>query len=65
MSASSNELAGGGGGIPPRQQGSASVVDFGPRGGDVPEPLDVEQVLESVRATAYRWDFATDTIEWA
>jgi len=65
VSASSNELAGGGGGIPPRQQGSASVVDFGPRGGDVPEPLDVEQVLESVRATAYRWDFATDTIEWA
>jgi len=40
------------------------VVDFGPRGGDVQEPLDVEQVLESVRATAYRWDFATDTIEW-
>jgi len=41
------------------------VVDFGPRGGDVQEPLDVEQVLESFRATAYRWDFATDTIEWA
>jgi len=41
------------------------VVDFGPRGGDVQEPLDIEQVLESVRATAYQWDFATDTIEWA
>jgi diguanylate cyclase (GGDEF)-like protein len=41
------------------------VVDFGPRGDDMQEPLDVEQVLESVRATAYRWDFATDIIEWA
>jgi len=28
-------------------------------------PLDIAQVLESVGATAYRWDFNTDTIEWA
>lgn len=28
-------------------------------------PLDVEQVLESVGATAYRWDFHADTLEWA
>lgn len=28
-------------------------------------PLDIAQVLESVSATAYRWDFNTDTIEWA
>jgi hypothetical protein len=27
-------------------------------------PLDIAQVLESVGATAYRWDFNTDTIEW-
>ena len=28
-------------------------------------PLDISQVLENVGATAYRWDFNTDTIEWA
>jgi len=28
-------------------------------------PLDIAQVLESVGATAYRWDFNIDTIEWA
>jgi diguanylate cyclase (GGDEF)-like protein len=28
-------------------------------------PLGIAQVLESVGATAYRWDFNTDTIEWA
>jgi diguanylate cyclase (GGDEF)-like protein len=64
VSASSNELAGGGG-VPPRKPGSASVVDFDQRGDEVQEPLDLEQVLEAVRATAYRWDFASDRIEWA
>jgi hypothetical protein len=40
-------------------------VDFDQRGGEPPaqEPLDLEQVLESVRATAYRWDVASDAIE--
>jgi hypothetical protein len=28
-------------------------------------PLDLEEILESVRETAYRWDFATDRIDWA
>ena len=28
-------------------------------------PLDIEQVLESVGTTAYRWDFNADTLEWA
>ena len=64
VSASSEERAGGGP-VPPRQPGGASVVDFGQRGDEAQEPLDVEQVLESVRATAYRWDFASDSIEWA
>lgn len=41
------------------------MVDFGQRGGDTHEPLDLEQVLETVRTTAYRWDFVTDKIEWA
>lgn len=27
--------------------------------------LDLDQVLESVGVTAYRWDFHSDTIEWA
>lgn len=27
--------------------------------------LELEEVLESVRATAYRWDFSSDTIHWA
>ncbi len=27
--------------------------------------LELDQVLESIRATAYRWDFNTDTVEWA
>ncbi len=42
-------------------------MDFDQRGGEPPaqEPLDLEQVLESVRATAYRWDVASDAIEWA
>ena len=40
------------------------MVDFGPLGEAKALP-DLEQVLESVRATAYRWDFASDTIEWA
>ena len=62
MSASSNELAGGG--VPPRQP-VGSVVDFESRGAETQEPLDLEQVLESVRATAYRWDFGSDAIEWA
>jgi diguanylate cyclase (GGDEF)-like protein len=42
-------------------------VDFGQRGGEPPEqePLDLDQILESVRATAYRWDVASDMIDWA
>ncbi len=42
-------------------------MDFGQRGGEPPaqEPLDLDQVLESVRATAYRWDVASDRIDWA
>jgi diguanylate cyclase (GGDEF)-like protein len=64
VSASSEELAGGGR-VPPHKQTGASVVDFDLHGAEIHEPLDLEQVLESVRATAYRWNFSTDTIEWA
>lgn len=54
--------------------GAASVVGFGQRGSDAgseasPDgaegPLDLEQILQSVRETAYRWDFASDRIDWA
>lgn len=63
VSASSNEFAGGGY-VPPGQP-VGSVVDFESPGCNVQAPLDLEQVLESIRATAYRWDFNTDAIEWA
>lgn len=63
MVASSNEFTGGG--VTPGAKGSASVVEFNHRGDEAPGPLDLNQVLESVRATAYRWDFASDKIEWA
>jgi diguanylate cyclase (GGDEF)-like protein len=49
--------------VSPRQP-AASVVDFDSRA-ESSEPLDLDQLLESVRATAYRWDFNSDTIEWA
>jgi diguanylate cyclase (GGDEF)-like protein len=63
VSASSNEFAGGAY-LPPRQH-AAGVVDFESRGSEVQPMLELDQVLESIRATAYRWDFNTDTVEWA
>jgi diguanylate cyclase (GGDEF)-like protein len=50
--------------VPPRQP-VGSVVDLETRGSEVRPMLELDQVLESVGATAYRWDFNTDTIEWA
>jgi len=58
--------------VPPvRVQSAASVADFSQRGDDCcasPRPeqkLDLEDILKSVRETAYRWDFASDRIDWA
>jgi len=51
VSASSSELASG---------RAPSVRAKGAAG-----PLDLEEILESVRETAYRWDFASDRIDWA
>jgi diguanylate cyclase (GGDEF)-like protein len=53
-----------------RPQGAASVLDFGqtevePAGEALSEAFALQQILASVRETAYRWDFATDRIEWA
>jgi hypothetical protein len=53
-------------------QSPASVLEFGhsashAQGATDPteRPLDVEEVLASVRETAYPWDLASDRIEWA
>ena len=59
---------------PAHPQGAGSVLDFdqpdahaegGDASGPREAPLDLEQVLASVRETAYRWDFASDRIDWA
>ncbi len=54
MSASSSELA----------SGRAPSVRAN-RAKGAAGPLDLEEILESVRETAYRWDFASDRIDWA
>jgi diguanylate cyclase (GGDEF)-like protein len=72
VSASSKELADGKRAL--CHPGTASVLGFGQRGGDAESgtssggdehKLDLEQILASVRETAYRWDFASDRIDWA
>ena len=74
MSASSKDLVQKGSVPSAHPQGAASVVDFGEpdaqaESGDASAtgeaPLDLEQVLACVRETAYRWDFASDRIDWA
>ena len=53
------------------QQGAAGVVDFSQRSRDsccargVEHKLDLEEVLKAVRETVYRWEFASDRIDWA
>jgi diguanylate cyclase (GGDEF)-like protein len=79
LSASSKERAGNG--IrPARSEGNrsdaspraASVVGFGERAAELMDTrervegsLDLEAILNAVRETAYRWDFAQDEIDWA
>jgi len=63
------------GAVPPAPaRGAGSVLDFDQPDSDTESnetsgvaeaPLDVEQVLTTVRETAYRWDFASDRIDWA
>jgi hypothetical protein len=50
--------------------GCGKRLDFGqtevePAGEALSEAFDLQQILARVRETAYRWDFATDRIEWA
>ena len=61
--------------VPPvPAKGAGSVLDFGQAELDTESnetsgadeaPLDLEQLLTTVRETAYRWDFASDRIDWA
>ena len=59
---------------PARPQGAGSVLGFGERDDDADSgagsspddvPLELEAILTTIRETAYRWDFASDRIEWA
>ena len=65
MSASSKELAQKGPVPPAHPQGAGSIVDFGAPDAQAEASLDLEQILACVRETAYRWDFASDRIDWA
>ena len=40
-------------------------MDFGAPDAQAEASLDLEQILACVRETAYRWDFASDRIDWA
>ncbi len=61
--------------VPPANpEGAGSVLDFDQSGADGESgaasdpgeaPLDLEEILSAVRETAYRWDFASDRIDWA
>ena len=52
---------------------ATGIAGFGQRRGDTPvneasapdDPLNLEDVLQSVRETAYRWHFPSDRIVWA
>lgn len=44
---------------------SSKELAGGKRGDDVAAPLEVQDILTAIRETAYRWDFASDRIEWA
>ena len=52
---------------PALPHGAGSLLGFGERGDDAAEgsPLELEDILTAIRETAYRWDFASDRIDWA
>jgi len=52
--------------VPPAHpQRAGSVLDLSQLDCASTGPLDLEQILASVRETAYRWDFKSDRIDWA
>jgi diguanylate cyclase (GGDEF)-like protein len=71
LSRSSKDLAGLGRIQSQAEQAAPSVVDFSQRGEEsraAASPgrsFDLEEVLKAVRETAYRWDFASDRVDWA
>jgi hypothetical protein len=74
VGASSKELAHAGPVPSAPAKGAGSVLDFGQPDSDTETnqmsgaaeaSLELEQVLTAVRETAYRWDFASDRIDWA
>ena len=52
---------------PALPHGAGSPLGYGERDDDAAEgsPLELEEILTAIRETAYRWDFATDRIDWA
>jgi diguanylate cyclase (GGDEF)-like protein len=56
---------------PQSEQAAPSLAGFSQRGGESSAApshqtkLDLEEVLQAVGETAYRWDFACDRIDWA
>lgn len=50
---------------PARPQGAGSIATFSEPGDDAEGCIELEDILTAIRETAYRWDFASDTIDWA
>jgi diguanylate cyclase (GGDEF)-like protein len=69
LSASSKELAGKDSKPQALPQGAASILEFDQAAPEaesgLSETLDLEQILSSVRETAYRWDCKSDRLDWA
>ena len=51
---------------PALPHGAGSLLGYGERVDDVAEgsPLELEDILTAIRETAYRWDFASDRMDW-
>ena len=52
---------------PPARPHGAGRLGFGERDDDATDasPLELEDILTTILETAYRWDFASDRIDWA
>ena len=52
---------------PPVRPHGAGRLGFGERDDDATDasPLELEDILTTILETAYRWDFASDRIDWA
>ena len=52
---------------PPARPHGAGRLGFGERDDDTTDasPLELEDILTTILETAYRWDFASDRMDWA